>query len=84
MPTIIDAILSPKLQKITIIGQKQKPLMKNIQKIFPLRICNFARTGILSQFHKKFKKRKLVSFGLFSIEDDFLGQSLAKCSQERL
>ena len=73
--------IKPKRTNITIIGQKPNNEWKIFSKIFLLSFCTWFPTAVQLQFYEKFQKTKLVSIGMFSIKDDFLGSSLAKYSQ---
>ena len=64
-------------------SSKIKQWWKIFRKYFPLRISIFVRTALLSRFYKMFQKAKLVSFVLFYIIDNFLGQSFVKQSLEK-
>ena len=73
--------IKPKRRNITIIGQKPNNWWKIFSKIFLLIFCTLFPTAVPLQFYEKFQNTKLVSVGMFSIKDNFLGSSLAKYSQ---
>ena len=64
-------------------SSKIKQWWKIFGKYFLLWISIFLRTAVLSRSHKMFQKSKLVSFVLFYIIDNFLGQSYVKQSLEK-